>query len=369
MRADSRHRPFRKIRIPLANDSKASTALTFTGERFTPEVRGPIWYEHWHRYAFVASIVRGQRVLDAACGEGYGSFMLAHTAAQVTGVDISADAVAHARERYAKDNLSFVEGSVTRLPLPDACVDVVVSFETIEHLAPQREMLAEFRRVLTPSGVLAISSPNRPVYNEAGLVENHFHVGELDRAELKALLDPAFPQQAWHGQRVVAQSALWAEGDGCEPPQYLALANDATRAMPEPAPPMYFVVVCGATGAVLPVIPALSLFDDGAQALWRDYARALVRERQLAWDELDARAIAEARLADLVAAVNALASEKDAGAEKDRRIAALVDVQEAFAREAAAHAATRQQLVYRESARGWLRFPLSVLKRRLSELR
>jgi ubiquinone/menaquinone biosynthesis C-methylase UbiE len=131
-------------RIPLVSFPSSSTALTFTGERFTPEVRGPIWYEHWHRYAFVASIVRGLRVLDAACGEGYGSFLLARAAAQVTGIDISADAVTHARERYASSNLAFIQGSVTQLPIPDHSVDVVVSFETIEHLAPQREMLAEF---------------------------------------------------------------------------------------------------------------------------------------------------------------------------------------------------------------------------------
>ena len=360
---------FPHSRIPLASFPSASTALTFTGERFTPEVRGPIWYEHWHRYAFVASIVRGLRVLDAACGEGYGSFLLARAAAQVTGVDISADAVTHARERYPSDNLAFVQGSVTQLPLPDHSVDVVVSFETIEHLAPQREMLAEFRRVLTPAGVLIISSPNRPIYNEAGQVENHFHVSELDRAELKALLDPAFPQQAWHAQRVVAQSALWAEGGGGSETRYTVLESDEVREARLPAPPMYFVVTCAAAGAPLPKLPALSLFDDGALSLWRDYARALTRERQLAWDELDARAIAEARLAELIAAVNALASEKDAGLEKDRRIAALAGVRAELAREEAAHAATRERLAYRESARGWLRLPFSVLKRRWSDPR
>ena len=353
----------------MAHVPTVSSSLTFTGERFTPEVRGPIWYEHWHRYAFVAGIVRGLRVLDAACGEGYGSFLLAHTAAQVTGIDISADAVAHARERYAVGNLEFVGGSVTGLPLPDACVDVIVSFETIEHLSPQREMLAEFRRVLTPGGVLVISSPNRPVYNEAGEIENHFHVGELDRAELKALLDPAFPQQAWHAQRVVAQSALWAESDSGQGLQYLAIGDDRAEVNHLPAPPMYFLVVCAAAGVSLPSLPALSLFDDGAQALWRDYGRALVRERQLAWDEVDARAIAEVRLAELVKVVNALASEKEAGIAKDRRIAAQAAAEAAYAQEVAAHAATRELLVYRESARGWLRMPFSLLKRRWSSER
>ena len=353
----------------LSDRRLVSPTLTFTGERFTPEVRGPIWYEHWHRYAFVAPVVRGLRVLDAACGEGYGSFLLAHTAGRVTGVDISTDAIAHARERYPRDNLEFIHGSVTELSLPDASVDAIVSFETVEHLSAQREMLAEFRRVLSPSGLLVISSPNRPVYNEGGAIENHFHVKELDRAELKALLDPKFPQQAWHAQSVVAQSALWAQGEGPQGTQFLQLPGDEVRPAREPAPPMYFVVVCAAAGVSLPRLPALSLFDDGELALWRDYSRALGRERQLAWDELDARAIAEDRLAELVTSVNALASEKEAGIAKDRRIAELADAQAAFAREVTAHAATRERLIYRESARGWLRLPFALLKRRMSSLR
>jgi hypothetical protein len=118
------------------------------------------------------------------------------------------------------------------------------------------------------------------------------------------------------------------------------------------------------------MLPALSLFDDGELALWRDYSRALGRERQLAWDELDARAIAEDRLADLVTAVNALASERDASIARVRRIAALepalAEAQAALAREVASHATTRERLDYRESARGWLRLPFAVLKRRVS---
>jgi SAM-dependent methyltransferase len=351
---------------PLAT---AAAALTFTGERFLPEVRGPIWYEHWHRYAAVAPLAAGKRVLDAACGEGYGSFLLAQRAAAVTGIDVAPAAIAHARARYARPNLSFAEASVTALPLPAASVDLVVSFETVEHLLEQEAMLAEFRRVLVPDGVLVISSPNRPVYNEGGGIENHFHVRELDRAELAALLTPRFPRQAWYAQRVLAQSALWAEGAAAGPVTFDAIAGDAPATHAAPAPPMYFVVVCAGAGVGLPALPALSLFDDGGLALWRDYARALVRERELAWDELDARAIAQDRLSELVTAVNALAGERDAGMEKDRRIAALAEVQDAFAREATAHAATRQQLAYRESVRGWLRLPFSVLKRRLSESR
>ena len=86
-------------------------------------------------------------------------------------------------------------------------------------------MLAEFRRVLAADGILVISSPNRPVYNEGGGVENHFHVRELDRAELAALLTPAFPRQTWYAQRVVAQSVLWAEEAGGGPSSFLTLAD------------------------------------------------------------------------------------------------------------------------------------------------
>ncbi len=342
-----------------------------------PAVRGPIWYEHWHRYAAVASLVVGKRVLDAACGEGYGSYLLAQSARHVTGLDLSFAAVAHARSRYPRDNLAFVAGSITAIPLAPASVDLVVSFETVEHLSAQREMLAEFRRVLAPGGLLVISSPNRPVYNEVGGVENHYHVRELDRAELKALLDPSFPRQAWYAQRVVAQSALWAEDAGAAGISYLLLDDGRTSAGAAPAAPMYFVVICGSDGATLPLWPALSLFDDGALALWRDYARALAREKELAWDELDARKIAEDRLGELIATVNALAGARQIGAAQAERIAALevalrqqaqahAGTVETLTRERAAHAETRARLVYRESAQGWARYPFAVAKRRLA---
>jgi len=147
-----------------------SPNLPFTGERFVPGVPGEIAFEHWHRYAFAARLVAGRRVLDAACGEGYGSALLARSAAQVTGVDVDAATVEHARERYpGRKNLQFDQGSVAALGLKDASVDAIVSFETIEHLAQQDQprMLTEFARLLAPGGILILSSPNRPQYSEA----------------------------------------------------------------------------------------------------------------------------------------------------------------------------------------------------------
>ena len=109
--------------------------------------------------------------------------------------------LAHARSAYAdRANLSFVEGSAAALPLRDASVDMIVSFETIEHLpaADQPRMLAEFARVLVPGGVLVISSPNRPEYSDARGYTNPFHLCELDREKLAQLLAPHFPEQRWY---------------------------------------------------------------------------------------------------------------------------------------------------------------------------
>ncbi len=382
---------------PLAS-VPTTTPLTFTGERFLPEVRGAIWYEHWHRYAVTAPLAAGKRVLDAASGEGYGSFMLARDAASVVGVDVSAAAVTHAQQRYARPNLRFVAASVVALPLPDASVDLIVSFETIEHLEAQAPMLAEFRRVLAVDGVLVISSPNRPVYNEGGGIDNHYHVRELDRDELTALLSPVFPAQAWYAQRVIAQSALWADGAVPGPNAFLTLVDDTAHAVRAPALPMYFVVVAAAAGVALPALPALSLFDDGQLALWHDYARTLLHEQQLVWDELDARKIAQDRLEQLIEVTNALASERQASAARADRVVALEEAlaftqtraqqaldeahaavareaqvraesARAHAAEAAAHEATLARLAYRESARGWLRYPFAAARRRFGEPR
>ena len=79
-----------------------SDSLEFTGERFTPECEREIWYEHFHRYALAARWCVNKRTLDAACGEGYGSALLADSATSVEGVDISEQAIAHARQRYGK---------------------------------------------------------------------------------------------------------------------------------------------------------------------------------------------------------------------------------------------------------------------------
>ena len=135
--------------------------MDFTGERYLPERRGDIALEHRHRYLLACTYANGKDVLDIACGEGYGSSMLADVAKSVIGVDIAEEAIAHASTQYAASNLAFRQGNAAEIPLEDASVDLVVSFETIEHHDRHEDMLREIKRVLRPGGLLLISSPDK----------------------------------------------------------------------------------------------------------------------------------------------------------------------------------------------------------------
>ena len=136
----------------------------FTGERFVPGIEDrQLEMEHYQRYYSVLPLVSGKVVLDAACGEGYGTDILASAAQKVIGLDVSADAVARAQKTYGnRDNrMEFVEGSVNQLPFSDHSLDGVVSFETIEHLSEelQKSFLNEINRVLKEDGLLIICFP------------------------------------------------------------------------------------------------------------------------------------------------------------------------------------------------------------------
>jgi SAM-dependent methyltransferase len=265
-------------------------APVFTGERFVPSCSGEIAYEHWHRYAFARRFAAGKRVLDAACGEGYGTALLGAVAASVVGVDIDVTTIDHARATYGESNrIRFVAASCSGLPVPSASFDLVVSFETIEHLqaAEQPEMLSEFARVLAPDGVLVISSPNKRLYSDARDHINPFHLQELYRDDLARLLGARFPAQRWYHQRLAFWSGIWAErgeehgvlrrvGQGAESDPQDAnesafaetWVGDAERIAPYSAPEgMYFIVVATRNAAALPAAGAgISLFTDAGDS-------------------------------------------------------------------------------------------------------
>ena len=190
------------------NDRKQNLELEWTGERYVPQIRGTIALEHLHRYAFACEYVKGLDVLDIASGEGYGSEMLSRTAKNVYGVDKDKESVAHATRKYRRKNLDYLQGSCTEIPLPDASVDVVVSFETIEHITDHAKMMSEVKRVLRPGGTLIISSPEKSVYDNINEQPNPFHLKELSANEFQELLSRHFKHTALLGQRVILGSAL-----------------------------------------------------------------------------------------------------------------------------------------------------------------
>ncbi len=245
--------------------------LEFTGERFTPECVREIRYEHWHRYAFARVLAAGRRVVDAACGEGYGSALLARTAQEVIGIDIDAAAIAHARARYAGiGNLRFEQGDATQLALPDASCDLVVSFETLEHVGAQEQLIAGFARALTPAGMMVISSPDKRTYSDLSGFHNEYHVRELYRDELLALLAAHFPHVRLYGQKLLFQSAIWSLDSGAGSGVDTATADaqgDVESGLQYD--PLYFIAVC--SQQPLGALPEVALFGDREESVYRHY--------------------------------------------------------------------------------------------------
>jgi len=250
-----------------------SDSLEFTGERFTPECVREIYYEHFHRYALAARWCANTRTLDAACGEGYGSALLANTAASVEGIDISTEAVEHARQRYGHiETLNFQVADCVSMPFPDHEFDRVVSFETLEHLAEQDQLLAEFRRVLKPDGFLVLSSPDKAVYSDQNNASNEFHVRELYRQELEDLIKRHFGAWRLLGQKLMFHSAIWSL-DGVE---NVLLDQVSERSVTQPPgitqPAMYFIALCAADEDALPASTGkLWLFDDMEESVYAHY--------------------------------------------------------------------------------------------------
>ena len=242
-------------------ESNIPFGLAWTGERLIPGVGGDITLEHLHRYALARELATGKDVLDIASGEGYGSRLLSSVAKSVIGVDVAADAVGHAQKEYGGSNLSYKVGRCQSIPLPDASVDLVVSFETIEHITEQDLFITEVKRVLRPGGLLLLSSPNKSEYDEAQNAENVFHVRELSFEELKTLLASAFKNHTWFGQRVSHASVTFSLDSQASPRcRYYTGDYDAVGRREGFAVPMYFMVLAG--DGALPTIDD-SLFENG----------------------------------------------------------------------------------------------------------
>jgi ubiquinone/menaquinone biosynthesis C-methylase UbiE len=184
--------------------------MEFTGERFIPGQTGRIEAEHLNRYYFVTNQIdlSDKIILDLASGEGYGTNILAEHAKFIYGIDISDEAIIHAKAKYSKPNLSFIVGNAIQIPLPDHSIDVFVSFETIEHHDKHIEMLNEIKRVLKPSGILVMSSPDRFYYSELPKYKNEFHVKELYNEEFRILINRYFKFTTYYAQKIFTGSII-----------------------------------------------------------------------------------------------------------------------------------------------------------------
>lgn len=258
--------------------------LKWTGERFIPSVEGETAYEHLHRYAFALECAADKVVLDIASGEGYGSYLLSQCAHIAVGMDISTEAVAHASVKYGhQKNLSFCVASCISIPAADNTFDVVVSYETIEHISDHDEMLDEIERVLKPEGVLLVSSPNKKAYSDDANFQNDFHVRELYLEEFKKLLGDRYSHVHFIGQRLILSSHLWPIDYKEYEPTLVHYTGDISyieKANTPPFEPLYAIAICTNSGAFVNTA-VTSLFTKNDDSLFRTYQELTKRVAEL----------------------------------------------------------------------------------------
>jgi SAM-dependent methyltransferase len=169
--------------------------LELTGERTLPDVPAEnYWFQrHLVVYQWISARVGGLRVLDMACGEGYGSNVLASTAKSVLGVDANPEAHEHARLRYRRPNLSFERGMVENFGRPGE-YDAIVFLQTIEHVQDPAAVLAHFKSLLSPGGAVYVSTPNVLTLAAPGQAksDNPWHVKEYRAGEFEQLCRSVF---------------------------------------------------------------------------------------------------------------------------------------------------------------------------------
>jgi 2-polyprenyl-3-methyl-5-hydroxy-6-metoxy-1,4-benzoquinol methylase len=176
--------------------------LELTGERTLPDLpEENYWYRrHLVVYDWIAERVAGKRVVDMACGEGYGSGVLAGTAAHVTGVDANPEAYAHAKAKYASEKVAIVRDLIETYREPEP-VDAVVFLQTIEHVQDPAAILRHFASMLKPGGSVFVSTPNLLTLAPAGAEksDNPWHVKEYKPYEFRALCQEVFTDVQIYG--------------------------------------------------------------------------------------------------------------------------------------------------------------------------
>lgn len=140
-------------------------------------------------YEYAKTFVTDKNIADIGCADGYGTSFLADFAASVTGVDYSAQTIALASEKHKhKSNLKFVQSSVPPLPFKNESLDVITSFQFIEHIKNRLDFIKEVYRVLKPGGVFLCTTPNIKM----SIARNPFHVHEYTFSEMQEEMQKVF---------------------------------------------------------------------------------------------------------------------------------------------------------------------------------
>lgn len=289
-------------------------------ERFEPtESRGRIAYEHLHRYAICRDRVAGQRVLDVACGAGYGTNLLAQVAARAVGLDIDPAAIRRAAKKFQAENLTFVTGDCYEMPFEAGSFDVVVANEMIEHIEEHDQFIAEVKRVLVPGGTLLVSTPNKPVYNRYKS-PNPFHVSEMDIPEFRRLLRRHFKHVRLTGLRMALVSAGF-DIDSANHPSNLVAAKTYRGATPQkgrPAvsndelsfeDPEYVLATCSDRSIEEETVPS-TIFFSNEDDLWLEHEKIMAWASQLHEEDEVLRADLRRSREELDNAKSALEEEK-----------------------------------------------------------
>ena len=260
--------------------------MEFSGERYLSNMNNAeMSYEHWHRYFYATQFVKEKDVLDIASGEGYGANLMARTAKTVLGVDISQEAIDFAKECYIRNNLSFLQGSVENIPVDGVKkFDVVVSFETIEHVNTglQIAFLKEVKRLLKDDGIFIVSSPNKLFYSDISKFKNEFHFKEFYEEEFIDFLGKYFKHVSLLGQKIFTGSDIWHLDFSKREYSFseYQIMNNGQRfvANDDKKEALFLVAVC--SDVEVKFVEHSLLFDKSLSLLWENEKR--LRDQKLA---------------------------------------------------------------------------------------
>ncbi len=216
--------------------------IDFTGERFIPGIEDDeLAIEHIQRYYSILHVVKGKTVLDIACGDGYGTEILSKEAEKVIGIDIDSVTIQKAKEKYKNENLDYIVGNVINIPLSNHSIDIVISFETIEHVEEKQQklFLDEIKRVLKKDGILVISTPNKTIYSDRYQYHNKWHKKEFYKKEFEEFLQKEFKYLEFYCQydevvnvienREISNESIFYRGREREGKYYIVIASNQSK--------------------------------------------------------------------------------------------------------------------------------------------